>query len=156
MNESYDLQRSSVPLSPPSWTFSLHDAPAKQIVSWRTPPTPPTSYHQENGSGASTAFSPDCESPPPKPYHIMEKNVLCTLLCVHNPTKDSIVYVWLHARALQITLHCSPASCLTYDVSLCTCTVFIWSIRTVSIVCIFLFMYRVSFIYSIFIVKICQ
>ncbi len=29
------LQRSSVPLSPPSWTFSLHDAPAKQIVSWR-------------------------------------------------------------------------------------------------------------------------
>ncbi len=52
------------------------------------------------------------------------------------PQKDWIVYVWLHAHALQITLHCSPASCLTYDVSLCTCTAFIWSIRTVCIVCI--------------------
>ncbi len=51
------LQRSSVPLSPPSWTFSLHDAPVKPIVSWRTPPILPTvsssSYHQEDGSGAS-------------------------------------------------------------------------------------------------------
>ncbi len=33
------LQRSSVPLSHPSWTFSLHDAPAKPTASWRTPPT---------------------------------------------------------------------------------------------------------------------
>ncbi len=45
-------QRSSEPLSPPSWTFSLHDAPAKPTVSWRTPPIPPTvsssSYHQED------------------------------------------------------------------------------------------------------------
>ncbi len=43
------LQKSSVPFSPPSLTFSLHDAPAKQIVSWRTPPIPPivssSSYH---------------------------------------------------------------------------------------------------------------
>ncbi len=36
------LQTSSVPLSHPSWTFSLHDAPAKPTASWRTPPTPPT------------------------------------------------------------------------------------------------------------------
>ncbi len=69
------LQRSSVPLSHPSWTFSLHDAPAKPTASWRTPPTPPTvsssSCHQEDGTGASdpappdcsTAFSPGCESP---------------------------------------------------------------------------------------------
>ncbi len=45
------LQRSSVPLYQPSWTFSLHDAPAKPTASWRTPPTPPTvsssSCHQE-------------------------------------------------------------------------------------------------------------
>ncbi len=45
-------ERSSEPLSPPSWTFSLHDAPAKPTVSWRTPPIPPTvsssSYHQED------------------------------------------------------------------------------------------------------------
>ncbi len=38
-----------------------------------------------------------------------------TLLCVHNPTKDSAIYVCLHAHALQIILHCSPASCLTHN-----------------------------------------
>ncbi len=59
-----------------------------------------------------------------------------TLLCVHNPTKDSAIYVCLHAHAPQIILYCSPASCLTHNVSLCTCTVFMWSIR---IVCIYLF-----------------
>ncbi len=33
-------------------------------------------------------------------------------LCVHNPTKDSAIYVCLHAHALpQIILYCSPASC---------------------------------------------
>ncbi len=68
------LQRSSIPLSHPSWTFSLHDAPAKPTASWRTPPIPPTvsssSCHQEDGTGASeplrqTAqqlFPPGCES----------------------------------------------------------------------------------------------
>ncbi len=35
-----------------------------------------------------------------------------TLLRVHNPTKVSAIYVCLHAHALQIILHCSPASCL--------------------------------------------
>ncbi len=60
------LQRSSVPLSHPSWTFSLHDAPAKPAASWRTPPTPPTvsssSYHQEDGTGASEPAPPDCST----------------------------------------------------------------------------------------------
>ncbi len=60
------LQRSSVPLSHPSWTFSLHDAPAKPTASWRTPPTPPTvsssSYHQEDGTGASEPAPPDCST----------------------------------------------------------------------------------------------
>ncbi len=60
------LQRSSVPICPPSWTFSLHDAPVKLPVSWRTPPTPPTvsssSYHQEDGSGASEPAPPDCST----------------------------------------------------------------------------------------------
>ncbi len=197
------LQRSSVPLFPPSWIFSMHDAPVTLPVSWSTPPIPPTvsssSYHQEDGSGASEPAPPDCSTafsprlwepwtqiPPPlsetlyKPStswnmdHITEKHCLqlflcdskCathrwvglykppvvtlplftldtfqTLLCVHNPTKDSIVYVCLHAHALQITLHSSPASCLTYNVSLCTCTVFIWSIPTVCIVFFFFFVY---------------
>ncbi len=69
------LQRSSVPLSPPSWTFSLHDAPVKLPVSWRTPPIPPTvsssSYHQEDvpehqsrlRQTAQQLFPPGCESP---------------------------------------------------------------------------------------------
>ncbi len=60
------LQRSSVPLSHPSWTFSLHDAPAKPTASWRTPPTPPTvsssSYHQEDSTGASEPAPPDCST----------------------------------------------------------------------------------------------
>ncbi len=53
-------------LSPPSWTFSLHDAPAKQKVSWRTPPTPPTvsssSYPQVDGTGVSEPAPPDCST----------------------------------------------------------------------------------------------
>ncbi len=57
------LQKSSVALSPPSWIFSLHDAPAKSIVSWRTPPIIPTdsssSYHQEDDTGASEPAAPD-------------------------------------------------------------------------------------------------
>ncbi len=60
------LQWSSVPLSHPSWTFSSHDAPAKPTASWRTPPTPPTvsssSYHQEDGTGASEPAPPDCST----------------------------------------------------------------------------------------------
>ncbi len=60
------LQRSSVPLSHPSWTFSLHDAPVKLPVSWRTPPIPPTvsssSYHQEDGTGASEPTPLDCST----------------------------------------------------------------------------------------------
>ncbi len=200
------LERSSVPLSHPSWTFSLHDAPAKPTALWRNPPTPPTvsssSYHQEDvpehqsplRQTAQQLFPPGCESPEPKsprpplkphanPYLLKHgpppplqtppnlttprKNCvnffvqfkcathrwvglykppvathspLCaldtfhTLLCVHNPTKDSAIYVCLHAHALQIILYCSPASCLTHNVSLCTCTVFMWSIH---IVCIF-------------------
>ncbi len=67
-------QRSSVPLSPLSWIFSLHDAPARPPASWMTPPIPPTtsssSCHQVEGTGVSklalsdclTAFSPGCES----------------------------------------------------------------------------------------------
>ncbi len=51
MGFAAQLLKSSVPLSPPSWIFFLHDAPVKQPVSWRTPPVPPTvsssSYHQE-------------------------------------------------------------------------------------------------------------
>ncbi len=60
------LQKSSVPLSPPYWIFSLHDAPAKPIVSWRTPPILPTVsssyYHQKDCTGASEPAPPDCST----------------------------------------------------------------------------------------------
>ncbi len=53
-------------LSPPSWIFSLHDAPVKPIVSWRTPhlllTVSSSSYHQENGTGASEPAPPDCSA----------------------------------------------------------------------------------------------
>ncbi len=60
------LQKSSVPLSPPSLIFFLHDAPVKPIVSWRTPPILPTvsssSYHQQDGTGSSEPAPPDCST----------------------------------------------------------------------------------------------
>ncbi len=69
------LQRSLVPFSPPSWTFSLHDAPINLPVLWRTPPIPPTvfssSYPQEESPLCQTTqqhFSPGCESPELKPW----------------------------------------------------------------------------------------
>ncbi len=91
------LQRSSVPLSHPSWTFSLHDAPAKPTASWRTPPTPPkvssSSYHQEDGTGASepappdcsTAFPPGCESPELKLPHPPLKSHENPYILKHGP-----------------------------------------------------------------------
>ncbi len=60
------LQRSSVPLSPPSWPFSLHDAPVKLPVSWRNPPIPLTvsssSNYQEDGTRALEPATPDCST----------------------------------------------------------------------------------------------
>ncbi len=199
------LQRSSVPFSPPSWIFSLHDALVKLQNREGPHPSLPQSLpattirktvpeHQSPlRQTAQQLFPPGCESPelkyprpslkphtnpyllkhgppPPSPLPHHRKKLsetLCnskcathrwvglykppvvthsplsaldtfhTLLSVQNPTQDSIVYVCLHAHALQITLHCSLASCLTYDVSLCICTVLIGSIRTVCIVCTF-------------------
>ncbi len=198
-----------MPLSPPSWTFSLHNAPVKLPVSWRTPPILPTisssSYHQEDGTGASEPTPPDCSTvfspwlrepwtqltpplsethtnplppeiwtispPPPQPYHITGKNCqtfLCnskcathrwvglykphvvthsplftldtfhTLMCVHNPTKDSVKYVCLHDHALKLSYTLpQPAAWLTmfslYMYSICEAFVqFVF----------FLFMYR--------------
>ncbi len=82
-----------------------------------------------------------------------------TPLCVHNPTKDwlkymTVMYVCLLAHAPQITLHCSPASCL--NVSLLH-MYSIWSHLHSCTVCIlFYFLVYVqvtTFIYSICIVK---
>ncbi len=93
------LQRSSVPLSHPSWTFSLHDAPAKPTASWRTPPTPPTvsssSYHQDVGTGpehqsplrqtAQQLFPPGCESPELRSPHPLLKPHATPYLLKHGP-----------------------------------------------------------------------
>ncbi len=144
------LQRSSVPLSHPSWTFSLHDAPAPTIR--KMVPEHQSPLRQT----AQQLFPPGCESPEPKsprpplkphanPYLLKHGNPppptpptptlpqktwtfvqfkcathrwvglykppvvthspLCaldtfhTLLCVHNPTKDSAIYVCLHYKS---------------------------------------------------------
>ncbi len=82
--------------------FSLHDAPAKPIVSWRTSPIPP----------AVSSSSYHLYKPPLVIHSPLFALDTFTHYCVYiNSTKD-IIYVCLHAHALQITLHCSPASCL--------------------------------------------
>ncbi len=53
-----------------------------------------------------------------------------TLLCVYNPTKDSVIYVCLHAQGLKSILHSSPASCLTHVMFSCS-----W--RTISVIIFF-------------------
>ncbi len=65
--------RSSVPLSPPSWTFSLHDSPARPPALWRTSPIPPTtsssSCHQVEGTGVLQSPCPLLKPRTPQPPH---------------------------------------------------------------------------------------
>ncbi len=97
------LQRSSVPLSPPSWTFSLHNAPVKLPVSWRTPPIPPTWYRSIRARSARLlkSFFPQAvrafnsnhltplwnlihnpsswnQDPPPPSHHTTPHHTTCT------------------------------------------------------------------------------
>ncbi len=125
--------------TPASWNM---DPPPTPSLSKHTPPT--TLPHQRKNCELFFFFVQfKCAThrwvglyKPPVVTHspLCALDTFHTLLCVHNPTKDSAIYACLHAHALQIILYCSPASCLTHNVSLCTCTVFMWSIR---IVCIF-------------------
>ncbi len=103
--------------------FSLHDAPAKPIVSWRTSPIPP-----------AVSFSSYHLYKPPLVIHspLFSLDTFIHYCVYINPTKY-IIYVCLHAHALQITLHCSPASCL--NVSLFAHVQYLRGICT--IVCIF-------------------
>ncbi len=180
------LQKSSVPLSPPSWIFSLHDAPVKLPVSWRTPPIPATVSSSSSSPLHQTAqqlFSPGCESlelnshhpslkphtnplppetwtppPPPPPtlphhrkklsnFFVFVQFKVCytqgsgpvqttcntlssictrqfhTLLCAHNPTKDSCTTNHLcSCTTNHLTLFPSQ---LLECFSFCTCTVFV-------------------------------
>ncbi len=73
---------------------------------------------------------------------VVTHSPLCTrhfsYIAICTQSHKRLIYVCLYAHVpLQIILYCSPASCLTHNVSLCTCTVFMWSIRIVCIVCIF-------------------
>ncbi len=211
------LQRSSVPLSHPSWTFSLHDAPAKPTASWRTHPPLPQSLpastirktvpeHQSPlRQTAQQLFPPGCESPEPKspppplkphanPYllkhgpdppplppslntpnlttpkkkNCMKLFILCNSKCAthrrvglykppvvtHSPlctryishtavctqsTKTYSTYNICMFTCSCTTNHLAlfPSQLLTHNVSLCTCTVFMWSIHIVCIVSIF-------------------
>ncbi len=97
---------------------SNHTAP---LWNPKQPPPPPTPYHI---SGKTVNFYL-CGIQVSGPAQATCSNTLssaCTRhfhtpLCVHNPTKDwlkymTVMYVCLLAHAPQITLHCSPASCL--------------------------------------------
>ncbi len=174
----------------------------------KDPTHPPTvsssSYHQEDGTGASEPAPPDCSTafssrlwepwtqitpppsetpcnpylwnmtpppPPPlqntpQPYHTKEKTelFLCNFKCAthrwvglykppvvtHSPlctrhfSKHCCVYtipqkaIYVCYRLMHYKSSCTvpkPAAWLT--MFLCTCTVFMWSIRIVCIVCIF-------------------
>ncbi len=129
--------------NPMQTPYLLKHEPSHPPSPTTPPPTPPTMPHQRKRLSETFLCNSKCAThrwvglyKPP----VVTRSPLCaldtfhTLLCVHNPTKDSIIYVCLHAHALQIISHCSPASCLTHNVSLCTCKVFMWSI---CIVCIF-------------------
>ncbi len=189
----------------PSWTFSLHDAPAKPTASWRTPPTPPTvsssSYHQEDGTGASEPAPPDCSTafsprlwepwtqitPPPSEPHanpyllkhgppplqhppnltsskkklwtffvqfkcathrwvglykppVVTHSPLCTrhfsytAMCTQSHKRLRNICMFTCSCTTTNHLVLFPSQLLTHNVSLCTCTVFMWS---VCIVCIF-------------------
>ncbi len=116
-------------------------------TSRRISPGPPTPCHSPRRHNSAYTFYAGWKEPPVttggyyKPP-VVTHSPLCTRHFSKHcyvytiPQKDSAIYVCLHAHSLQIILYCSPASCLTHNVSLCTCTVFIWSIRIVCIVCI--------------------
>ncbi len=103
--------------TPTSWNMDHPPPPS--------PNTPPTLPHQSKKKKKCATYRWVGLYKPPVITHspLCALDTFHTLLCVHNPTKDSAIYVCLHAHALQIILYCSPASCLTHNVSLCTCTV---------------------------------
>ncbi len=101
----------------------LSETPYKPPTSWNMDHHPPTTSNLPHQRKNSDTFlcSSKCAShrwvglhKPPVVTHspLFALDTFHTLLCVHNPTKR--VYVCLHAHALHIPLHCSPASCLTY------------------------------------------
>ncbi len=113
---------------------------------------------------AQQLFPPGCESPEPKSPRPPLKPHANPYLLKHGPppspntpqpyhTKEKTVWNffvqfkcathrWVGLYKPPVVTH-SPlcaldtASCLTHNVSLCTCTLFMWSIRIVCIVCIF-------------------
>ncbi len=97
------------PLPPETWT---HLTPP--------PPNTPQPYHTKEKNLYETLCNSKCAThrwvglyKPPVVTHspLCALDTFHTLLCVHNHTKDSAIYVCLHAHALQIILHCYPASC---------------------------------------------
>ncbi len=129
------LQRSSVPLSHPSWTFSLQDAPAKPTVSWRTPPIPPQSLpaptirktvpeHQSLlRQTAQQLFPPGCESPELKSPRPPLKPHANPYLLKHGPsppTPSKYPPTLPHQRKKRIKLFCAIRSVLHTGEWACT------------------------------------
>ncbi len=138
-------------LTPP-----LFETPHKPPTSWNMdhltqPPPPPQSYHITEKNCQTFLFLKVCYTQVSGPVQTTCSNTLSsictrhfhTLLCVHNPTKDSVIYVCFFAHALQITLHCSPASCL--NVSL---FVHVHYLRGICTVVQFLFSFFFKFMYG--------
>ncbi len=120
------LQRSSVPLSHPSWTFSLHDAPAKPTASWRTPPTPPQSLpaptirktvpeHQSPlRQTAQQLFPPGCESPELKlPRPPLKLHAIPYLLKHGPPPPSPNIPQPYHTKEQNVNFFCAIQVCYT-------------------------------------------
>ncbi len=113
----------------------LHDALAKPIVSWRTPPILPTvsssSYHQEDSTGASEPAPPDCSS---GPVQTTCSNTLSSIRTrPHKRLSNICMFTCLRTKN-YLTLF--PSQLLDSRCSLCTCTVFAKHLYSCT-VCIF-------------------
>ncbi len=164
----------SLPLSLPAptirKTLQEHQSLLRQTVQKLPPPRlwelwtqitpPPLKPHTNPLPPETCTFSPLPNTP--QPYHIEKKksrsgpvqttcsNTLSsmstrhfshTLLGVHYPTKDSVTYVFACSCMF-------PCCCLTYYVSLCTCTGFMWNIFIVCIQFLYTLQYLL-YIYSL-------
>ncbi len=113
------LQRSSVPLSPPSWIFSLHDAPAKPTASWRTPPTPPTTFssscHQVEGTGISKLALSDCSTAFPPGFESYYLQTPCSPLKPWTPQAPPLPATKTQRlnKIICLLVHCTTRSFCT-------------------------------------------
>ncbi len=120
------LQKSSVALSPPSWIFSLHDAPAKSIVSWRTPPIIPTDSsgptirktvpeHQSPlRQTIQQLFPPGCKSPELKSHRPLWNPIQIPYLLKHGLSNLTTSLKKKKNWVIQSVIHTSEWACTNH------------------------------------------